>query len=222
MRRDVRRLAGGLLPGGDAMSDRPIIFSSSMVRALLAGTKTQTRRFQFDERGRLTTWGKLAEEWARGERGQRVWARETWGMNRGGYDVPALIPKQRPARDKLRDDQLVYFATETDSEILAEMPRRPSIHMPRWASRLTLAVTDVRVERLNEISRTDAIAEGCDSPLTGTEAPTPGPGVWLADERTSFAILWNGLHGPGAWGANPWVVAVSFEIRLGNIDEVTP
>jgi hypothetical protein len=97
---------------------------------------------------------------------------------------------------------------------------RPSIHMPRWASRLTLIVEAVKVERLQAISREDAIAEGCDSPLVGTEPPPPGPGVYLADERTSFAILWNSINGPTAWATNPWVVAVSFRVVRGNIDKI--
>jgi hypothetical protein len=83
--------------------------------------------------------------------------------------------------------------------------------MPRWASRITLRITDIRVERLQNISEEDAKAEGCESPLTGAEAPAAGPGVFLADERTSFAILWNKINGPGAWDENPWVWAISFE-----------
>ena len=76
----------------------------------------------------------------------------------------------------------------------------------------------VRVQRLQEISREDAIAEGCESPLIGSEAPRPGPGVYLADERTSFAQLWNRLKGPGSWDANPWVVAITFTAHRCNID----
>lgn len=205
------------------MTDRPVIFGAPMVRALLAGTKTQTRRVI-----RYPRWANVNEPMEmhddglhalaratgcfsrvpiRYAPGDRLWVREAWGMNRGGFDVPAPIPKVRPARDKLRDDQIVYFATETDSEILAEMPRRPSIHMPRWASRLTLAVTGVRVERLNDISRSDAIAEGCDG--------TPGH-----DTVCDFSELWESLHGTGSWDANPWVVAITFTVHLINIDNI--
>ena len=93
---------------------------------------------------------------------------------------------------------------------------RPSIHMPRWASRLTLTVTDVRVQRLQEISEEDARAEGaypCEggwsyggSPLAGTTA------------RGAFYCLWNSLHGPDAWSANPWVCALTFTVDRRNID----
>lgn len=225
------------------MTDRPIIFSAPMIRALLGGTKTQTRRVLKpqpvldhgalgieDRQGRWIFCANTERGFAEGlpqsafrmpyAPGNRLWVREAWGMNCDGYDVPALIPKQRPARDKLRDDQLVYFATETDSEILAEMPRRPSIHMPRWASRLTLAVADVRVQRLNEISEEDAVAEGVE--MSGDRILP-----WKCyDERlphyvlaaSSFRSLWDSLHGPGSWSANPWIVAVSFVTHMRNID----
>lgn len=184
------------------MTDRPILFDATMVRALLDGRKTQTRRFQFDARGRLTTWGRLAEEWARGERGQRVWVREAWGLNHYKYER-GPIPKKRPR--ELDAAHFVYFGTETDAEILHDMRRRPSIHMPRWFSRLTLAVTGVKVERLQEISRADAISEGCDG--------TPGH-----DTVCDYSELWDGLHGPGSWDANPWVVAITFIVHHRNID----
>lgn len=215
------------------MSDRPIIFSAPMVRALLDGRKTQTRRVLKPQLplSRIVPIddGSAGHGWFGDEEGgirffcgyapgDRLWVREAWGMNHGGYDVPALIPKQRPARDKLRDDQLVYFATETDSEILAEMPRRPSIHMPRWASRLTLAVTDVRVERLREIDLDDVLAEGI-TPI-GEDDGDGGATIADSDTINEFRILWESLHGAGAWAANPWVVAITFDVHRCNIDEI--
>jgi hypothetical protein len=82
---------------------------------------------------------------------------------------------------------------------------RPSIHMPRWASRITLRITDIRVERLQDISEDDAKAEG-----VGYKNPGYLPGTkgnWIG----SFAYLWNKINGPGAWEANPWVWVVAFE-----------
>jgi hypothetical protein len=79
---------------------------------------------------------------------------------------------------------------------------KPSIHMPRWASRITLRVTDVRVERLNEISEADALAEGMTFP-EGMQ--------WGNDPVDAYAGLWNHINGPGAWDLNPWVWCVSFE-----------
>lgn len=218
------------------MTDRPIIFSAPMVRALLDGRKTMTRRLQFDARGRLTTWGKLAQEWERGERDQRVWVREAWGMNHYEYER-GPIPKTRPR--KLDSAHFVYFATEDDPEINAELRRRPSIHMPRWASRITLDVTGVNVERLNEISEADAIAEGVsipaapdgsmlieiapNSPLSYAEPRQAGETIdeFIAralTARTLFAALWEKLHGPNTWTASPWVVAISFTVEHRNID----
>jgi hypothetical protein len=205
------------------MTDRPIIFNAPMVRALLAGRKTQTRRVLKGDAPECppTCHGTMpcgiCGVDPRYAPGDRLWVREAWGINDYRYGGTHPIPKQRPA--DLDDDHLSYLATECDAEIVSEMPYRPSIHMPRWASRLTLIVEEVRVERLQAINREDAIAEGCDSPLVGTEPPPPGPGVYLADERTSFAILWNSINGPTAWGANPWVVAVSFRVVRANIDD---
>ena len=94
--------------------------------------------------------------------------------------------------------------------------------MPRWASRLTLTVTDVRVERLQDISEADAIAEGC-APLSHPMGRADllwheiGPDQWQAPSRW-YRTLWDSINGAGAWADNPWVVAVSFDVREGNID----
>lgn len=227
------------------MTDRPIIFSGPMIRALLDGRKRQTRRLQFDARGRLTTWGRLAQEWERGERDQWVWVREEWGMNHYKHEA-GPIPKTRPR--ELDAAHFVYFATEDDPEINDEMRRRPSIHQPRWASRITLTVTDVRVQRLQEISEADAIAEGATSRnvvidfggmspgwcMDWSRIGQPWPGdksrslrghdIALGSARMAFASFWNeihggtGQHGEGPWDANPWVVAITFTVDLRNID----
>lgn len=106
---------------------------------------------------------------------------------------------------------------------------RPSIHMPRWASRLTLTVTEVRVQRLQDISEADAWAEGCiqgDADDVGGFFPAEEPhhsGIGYQGwdcARDWYADLWESLHGDGAWDANPWVAAVSFTVVKGNIDEV--
>ena len=90
--------------------------------------------------------------------------------------------------------------------------------MPRWASRLTLTVTDVRVQRLQDISEADAVAEGCDAVLALTiKRPN---GAHPGNPRECYCDLWNSLHGHGAWDANPWVVAVTFTVQRGNIDQL--
>lgn len=207
------------------MVDRPILFSAPMVRAILDGRKTQTRRV-VKPRGRVSLFDVEADgspmwtdsyimdpgnaEWRMrdnpyGVPGDRLWVRETWGINHSDYFAP--IPKQRPP---LEDEYFVFLATEDDPEIVHEMPWRPSIHMPRWASRITLQITDVRVERLNEISEADALAEG--APCGGLdddgrfyEVATGGT------YRCGFGALWEHINGPGSWDANPWVWVVAFE-----------
>jgi hypothetical protein len=103
-----------------------------------------------------------------------------------------------------------YVATDAIHEL---RKKRPSIHMPRWASRITLKITDVRVERLHDISEADALAEGI------VEKPDR---IWWVDDgdpehgfgspRAAYAELWSSINGPGSWDANPWVWAVSFEV----------
>jgi len=174
------------------VTDRPIIFSAPMIRALLDGRKTQTRRV-------LKPHGDTfsAPSYRRGD---RLYVREAAHIDGTSVNYRADHPG--------------------DS---AGLGWRPSIHMPRWASRLTLTVTDVRVQQLQEISADDAVAEGCHFKrwITG-EYPFFDQGV-EADNRQlvrMYRDLWNSLHGTGAWDANPWVVAISFTVQRGNIDQI--
>lgn len=91
---------------------------------------------------------------------------------------------------------------------------RQGMHMPRWASRITLLVTEVRVQRLQEISEADAVAEGM------PRMPDEFADTTLATSRYWFRDLWESLHGPGAWALNPWVAAYTFRPILGNIDRI--
>ena len=211
------------------MSDRPILFSAPMVRALLDGRKTQTRRVikpqPSDDIVRVNGYwfdharGVSGKEITRFMAGDRLWVRETWQDVAEGYltiyraDYPACVPprfENVPALDELNT------------------PWRPSIFMPRKASRLTLVVTDVRVERLQSISEVDAEAEGIEfcsdlDPLGNCKwrhYTKPNTGIW--PPSASYETLWNSINGAGAWDANPWVVAVSFTVHRGNIDQVTP
>jgi hypothetical protein len=195
------------------MTDRPIIFSAPMVRALLDGRKTQTRRvlkpqpFQtpdgwgcVDHNGSPQKWLPCLPGLHRYAPGDRLWVREVWH--------PPF------AADDDSGGLAVYRATTQGPE-----PHRwrSPIHMPRWASRLTLHVTEVRVQRLQEISAEDVQAEGaCELAFVPpTDADT-------AEARAIFRALWNSLHGPDAWDANPWVCAVSFTVERANIDATTP
>ena len=190
------------------MPDRPIIFSALMVRALLDGSKTQTRRLlkpQHDSKGRGFLDSKLPYA-----TGDRLWVREAWS---GDYDMRAIKPQDRfgPAR------QPIWYWADTKRDCGQwERPRSP-IHMPRWASRITLTVTDVRVQRVQDISNENAIAEGIEPHGHAFTGYGKQADVWMAP-YDSFASLWNSIHGPGAWDANPWVAAITFTVRKGNID----
>jgi hypothetical protein len=190
------------------MADKPILFSGPMVRALIAGTKTQTRRALNPQPAQnsagLWTWQRpgvsvqgdgltlaLAQRIAIGD---RLYVREHWRTWAG---LDGVAP-----RDMVANVGLQYEATAQPSVDQAGRFRQ-GMHMPRWASRLTLTVTDVRVERLHDISEADAIAEGI------------ATGDYPVDV---YASLWDSINGPGSWAGNPWVAAYTFTIQMGNID----
>jgi len=123
-------------------------------------------------------------------------------------DVPATEP---PASAVLTMDRLMWGGAQ-------ELKWNPSIHMPRWASRLTLTVTDVRVQRLQDISAADSIAEGVECETCAAMAQSACHGKGCFSSLADFRALWNSLHGPDAWDANPWVVALTFTVEQRNID----
>jgi len=209
------------------MTERPIIFTGESVRAILAGKKSQTRRNvkpqpEFSDpwwevRGRLTVGGSPCSEFKTnrdaevaaalsslpcpfGAPGDRLWVRETWDV----FALPDEVPS------------IAYAADSTAIPIIGgegwKLQRadnahcwRPSIYMPRWASRLTLEVTEVRVQRLQEISEDDACAEGV-LPCGQGSHPTE-----LSPYRCNFAQAWNSINRKRApWESNPWCWAISF------------
>jgi len=223
----------------DDMRELPILFSAPMVRAILEGRKTVTRRVFAPERmtwprkgfyethalrgGELMTTGFgpfHPERWLSycpyGQPGDRLWVRETFAqwptcdLVRGGKvgmtayraGKPVLVP---PLGAHVPLDQWPReWRDDTKPESVCW---RPSIHMPRWASRLTLEVTGVRVERLQAISEADAIAEGIEQ--------SERTGGWLpgncAAPEWAFRELWESINGAGSWNANPWVWVVEFK-----------
>lgn len=214
------------------MADRPIIFSVPMVRALLEGRKTQTRRLMklpdrsayggqwetgtvggggaVDGQGRpfpphVCFWHSATGEVGvpRWKVGDRLWVREGWKPLGAGT---------------------VWY--RADGERAGEAGQwRPSIHMPRWASRLTLQVTEVRLEHLQAISDDDCLAEGCIRlPASGRITDVPGgqyAGRLWGSPSAWYRELWDTLHGEGSWAANPRVVAITFEVISANIDTLT-
>lgn len=196
--RDPSATAGEL---GERAQERPIIFSGAMVRAILDERKTQTRRVV---RGHPHTMEPLNIGCPYGVPGDRLWVRETWGQTEQGDEwgyyrgkADARLPVLFRADDPTGGDDDEYW--------------RPSIHMPRWASRITLEVIGVRVERVQDISEDDARAEG----VTPT-APLGKTGHAVgAEYAAAFAALWDSINGKRApWASNPWVWAVEFQ-RVG-------
>ncbi len=208
------------------MKERPILFSAPMVRALLAGTKTQTRRVvkafdAFDSSGDLL-WHSLPCPY--GEPGHRLWVRETWrhlmsgslpGRVRYGFGYAA---GGKPKWSK-HTTTVTGAVNAISNAQFSDKPVkwRPSIHMPRRASRITLEVTGVRIERLQAISEEDAKAEGAAHRLA------PGGDLAGAFEdcetpinfRAHFRSLWESINGAGSWDANPWVWVIEFR-RMEN------
>lgn len=233
------------------MTDKPIIFSAPMVRALLEGRKTQTRRllkikgkkgfFQFqpsDTEGYDWTfrrpdhvWEDYPHEKLLGllpiQVGDRLYVREAHYLTDDCTSEYAIFTEDSADvaahREEIEDLQIRH----PQSDWSKHLRLRPSIHMPRWASRLTLTVTDVRVQRWQDISEADAIAEGIERLRSGRgfyDATTSKGNVRLGhyceSATEAFKILWNSLHGPDAWDANPWLAAYSFDVQRGNIDQM--
>jgi hypothetical protein len=178
------------------MADRPIIFSAPMIRALLDGRKTQTRRLAWRDPlagGPGDGLEQRPSPWQRVQPGDRLWVREAWSPHPDGVMAHGAVYR---------------LGHEEEAKAGPGIERwRSPIHMPRWASRLTLTVTDVRVQRVHDMLLNDYEAEGVvDRPMSTDE------GI------RAFSTLWDGLHGPGAWDANPHVVALTFTVEQRNID----
>jgi hypothetical protein len=232
------------------VTDRPIIFSAPMIRALLEGRKTQTRRIlkpqpdpppgfdgwtgfsclcpagHYEMRGHDEEKGPIIRHRPlRFWNGDRLWVRETWqtGMGAGGpqitfratpdyFDIDAWDGLDEGIGPSFNYDKCPGATWHTNlGDLLsgAEGAWRSPIHMPRWASRLTLIVESVKVERLQAMNRGDAMEEGCPFP---NMANRENPIDW-------FRALWTVIHGAGSWDANPWVCVISFVVQLRNIDD---
>ncbi|WP_422028117.1 hypothetical protein [Roseovarius sp.] len=200
------------------MTDRPILFSAPMIRALLDGRKTQTRRVLKPQPSNVDGVGRWYRMSSGGESlncyeipitpGDRVWVRETW-------NVPDAYLEPRNRQTAL---ELMNYAA-TPWAIPGRW--RPSIFMPRWASRLTLTVTDVRVQRVQEISEADAMAEGIKRNIPGW-FPVPGIDGSGTTARAAFAMLWDSLNAKRGfgWSENPWIAAYTFTVHHCNIDQM--
>ncbi len=223
------------------MKCRPILFTGAMVRALLAGSKTQTRRLMKPQPLHLTGSGRrvyklrdFKKAWQHvpgvdesldpyrdcpyGRPGDRLWVRETWGYTRQCDDIngpgdvvayaaghPWLVYEGEGKERRLRETS---GGAIMQPNHWCDRPAkwRPSIHMPRWASRIMLELTEIRAQRLQEISGHDVLAEGVDNGKSN-----PAMGVrWENMQRMAFEELWTSINGASSWAANPWVWAIAF------------
>lgn len=222
-----------VIEGTQASKERPILFSEPMVRALLAGTKTQTRRVVH---GAPDAWAPIGPEvysptvvdrngdeqpgpdaygsgnddgsdWIRcpyGQPGDRLWVREAWRTE------PALDPC--PPREIAMVGAPVQYEAGPAADVLGGK-LRPSIFLPRALARITLLVTGVRVERLNDISEADALAEGVTpkwEPGCSGRLMEAFNGFSFRPAASAYADLWEQINGPGSWSANPWVWVLAF------------
>ncbi|EAW6601169.1 hypothetical protein LKS62_004819 [Salmonella enterica] len=201
------------------MKERGMIFNAEMVNAILSGRKTQTRRpikwkqtrfTEIAERddGSLWPWAEDCERggdiWFAcpyGEIGDRIWVRETFRVHSRATDVATLVYRASVRNSWTEQTHRVPIAV-CDKPATPEK-WTPSIHMPRWASRILLEITDVRVERLRDLSEEDAKSEGITPPAGGV---LPG---W--EYRINFRDLWMDIYGTDSWEANPWVWVIEFK-----------
>ncbi|WP_226936985.1 hypothetical protein [Pseudogemmobacter faecipullorum] len=190
-----------------------------MVRALIEGRKTQTRRI-IKKPAALDALNAFGPQFlikpgnadlTGYSPGDRLYVREEVRFCSQMDEIkPSKLSRHEPR--VYTADSMLY---EPACMMIEAGKRRPPMFMPRWASRLTLLVTEARVERLQDCSEADARAEGVIA-IGAEESPDP-------DERSfvwAFSQLWDDINGPGAWDANPWVVAVSFTVHQCNIDQM--
>ena len=232
------------------MKERGMIFNGEMVRAILDGRKTQTRRIMAPqpaddiERGifpnpEVIGWkssrrhkhGSTTAHFCHyGKPGDRIWVRETWGVVSHAFsddglmidwvpDRPATAIHEMPFGNGYYSGYAIYAADgdftwgDDDGYEDGRSCWKPSIHMPRAASRILLEITDVRAERLNTISEEDARAEGIiDGGCLNCGEPEPCGCVNPEPDATdAFAYLWQSIYGQESWNANPWVWVIEFK-----------
>lgn len=215
--------------GVKAVKERPILMSGPMVRAILEGMKTQTRRvvkpqppcdceygINGAESHAVCSWVKNPSVWVPpkatsrdhrlpcpyGKPGDRLWVRETWGVYDGDgmpYDYPHGIPLSLPD-----GFHVSYPADDADGVIREVFRWRPSIHMPRWASRILLEVVSVKVEKVQHATLGDICKEGLARNIYDFKPVTAGLKVW--------ENLWVEINGQKSWDENPYVWVVEFKV----------
>lgn len=219
------------------MKELGMIFNAEMVRAILDGRKTQTRRpvrFPVLDKnlecelagnelaGELSAGNYLNS--AFGKPGDRIWVREAYRFPASLDDVsPTGVGEMAVATGYRKPWAPTFYeftgtfsdgwtGFETPPKVSGAGKLRPSIHMPRWASRIKLEITDVRVERLNSIHDVDAMREGIQNLTTCSHADFGIPDVVNAQHPVrAFQLLWESIYGAESWKANPWVWVIEFK-----------
>lgn len=233
------------------MADRPILFSGPMVRALLAGTKTQTRRgivmpsrrghsefgrsdttgYDWHFRDKGLRWHDVKHdrllELLQHQIGDRLWVKETWRpipIDLSPWDMEVIYHADGEHRI-VKDGE--FGDNDWTMPKAAARGNVTPLFMPRWASRLALTVTDVRVERLQAINEYDARAEGVEFEMTlpadvHRHFVAIGNGEVISgwDAKGCYSNLWEHINGSGSWAANPWIAAYTFTVQRGNIDHL--
>lgn len=220
--------------------ERGMIFNGEMVLAILDGRKTQTRRIVkpqpeltkgsgFSWKGAVFGAGSDDRETNRnfahvkcphGKPGDRIWVRETWQAINDSVDEYGHV-EERTYAPSIPKEKNTYWHTVYQEHFGSEsredrgFPWRPAIHMPRWASRILLEITDVHVERLHSISDRDALAEGLfQLPASGRYCLQPGMqyfGMASHNAKEVYSWLWESIYGEESWQANPWVWVIKFK-----------
>lgn len=214
------------------MRQRPIIFNTEMVRAILDGRKNQTRRIvkplKDKSFGCTLNPNEIAGEVNNGDLlnspfgcvGDQLYVRETW-YQKGCYCMPMWDGADAEDAFWSGTNQAKYFASDRIEKVSHKFGeyfwrKRPSIHMPRWAARIILEVTDVRIEKLNDISEQDAIKEGCKA-MEGCKWHTfeeADRGIPMHDHtaKDAFWAKWESIYGEQSWQSNPWVWVIEFKV----------
>lgn len=205
----------------ESVVEKPLLCNAEMVRAILDGIKTNTRRpMDPQPDGKLEvlegcddfmlggTHGKKRSVWRCpfGKKGDRLWVRECFAV------VPHVT--DNGPKHKLKGDGTGVTWRADWNGNPSGFKWKPSIHMPRWASRINLEITDVRVERVQDISEEDAIAEGIEvskPDITPVRFKNYRDGRFTPLPRHSFETLWESIYGKSSWRLNPWVWVVAFK-----------
>lgn len=186
------------------MTDHCINFLPYQVRAALDGRLSQTRR--------VLKYDKCGAPIMPAVEGDRLWVREAHYLTDDGDAEAVVYAEDTSAAIEHRQAimEMKGRYNLTDKWATPHLRLRSPIHMPRWASRTTLVVTDVRVQRVQDISAADVSTEGV-KPIIG-----PNPKTM----KEAFRDLWNSIYGPDAWDQNPWVAAITFDVHKCNIDQM--